>query len=140
MQSDYDLENPRLENFRLVIFITQRYPPGAICSVYTEPTICKTPDYFYKRNSMSHKSSKLNKNETRGSESWKFHKDWRVWIAVIFMLIAMFTYVLTLDEAAVPKSWLSFNNSSGYGLMETRDNANSLSLLEIHESPGLSCS
>lgn len=78
---------------------------------------------------MSHKSSKLNKNETRGSQSWKFHKDWRVWIAVIFMLIAMFTYVLTLDEAAVPKSWLSLNNLSGYGLTETPGNANSLLLL-----------
>jgi hypothetical protein len=89
---------------------------------------------------MSHKSGKLHKNENRGSESWKFHKDWRVWIAVIIMLIAMFTYVLTLDEAAVPKSWLSFHNSSGYGLVGTLDNANSLSLLEIYESIGLNCS
>ena len=29
----------RISHFRLVIFLTQRYPPGAICSVFTEPRV-----------------------------------------------------------------------------------------------------
>lgn len=32
----------------------------------------------------------------------KFHKDWRVWLAVGMMLTAMITYVLTLDDSVVP--------------------------------------
>jgi hypothetical protein len=32
----------------------------------------------------------------------KFHKDWRVWLAVIIMLVAIITYVLTLDDSIVP--------------------------------------
>ena len=31
------------------------------------------------------------------------HKDWRLWVAVILMLIAILTYVFTLDDAVVPK-------------------------------------
>ena len=73
---------------------------------------------------MSHKSRKSEKFESKKSESWKFHKDWRVWIAVILMLIAMFTYVLTLDEAAVPKGWLSFHSPSGHGLIVCADSIN----------------
>ncbi len=39
-----------------------------------------------------------------GSESGskRFHKDWRVWLAVLVMLAAMFIYVLTLDDSVVP--------------------------------------
>ena len=33
---------------------------------------------------------------------WKPHKDWRVVVAAIVMLVAMLIYVLTLDEAVVP--------------------------------------
>ena len=78
---------------------------------------------------MSHKSRKPEKSEPKKSESWKFHKDWRVWIAVILMLIAMFTYVLTLDEAAVPKGWLSFLGPSGYGLTLPSDGISRASVL-----------
>ncbi|AFM24526.1 hypothetical protein [Desulfomonile tiedjei] len=35
-------------------------------------------------------------------DSWKFHKDWRVWLVVGMMLAAMCIYVLTLDESVVP--------------------------------------
>ncbi|MGO9116080.1 MAG: hypothetical protein ACLQPD_00530 [Desulfomonilaceae bacterium] len=32
----------------------------------------------------------------------KFHKDWRVWLAVVIMLTAAIIYVLTLDDSIVP--------------------------------------
>ena len=32
----------------------------------------------------------------------KLHKDWRVWLIVGLMLIAMIVYVLTLDESIWP--------------------------------------
>lgn len=32
----------------------------------------------------------------------KLHQDWRVIVAVILMLIAMITYVMTMDDAIVP--------------------------------------
>ena len=30
------------------------------------------------------------------------HKDWRLWLAVLLMLAAMMTYVMTMDEAIPP--------------------------------------
>ena len=34
---------------------------------------------------------------------WKTaHKDWRLWLVVGLMLLAMFTYVMTMDEAVRP--------------------------------------
>jgi len=36
------------------------------------------------------------------SDSIKFHKDWRVWLAVVIMLAAIIIYVLTLDDSIVP--------------------------------------
>ena len=30
------------------------------------------------------------------------HKDWRLWIVVGLMLLAMLTYVMTMDEAVQP--------------------------------------
>jgi hypothetical protein len=32
----------------------------------------------------------------------KIHQDWRVIVAVVLMLIAIVTYVMTLDEAVIP--------------------------------------
>ncbi len=32
----------------------------------------------------------------------KLHKDWRVWLGVIIMLVAIMTYVLTLDDSIIP--------------------------------------
>jgi hypothetical protein len=32
----------------------------------------------------------------------QFHKDWRVWLAVIVMLAALATYILTNDETLAP--------------------------------------
>jgi hypothetical protein len=36
------------------------------------------------------------------SSSMKFHKDWRVWLAVGIMLAAAIMYVLTLDDSILP--------------------------------------
>ena len=33
----------------------------------------------------------------------KWHRDWRVWVVAILMLLAMVAYVLTLDETAWPR-------------------------------------
>jgi hypothetical protein len=33
----------------------------------------------------------------------KWHKDWRTWVAVVLMLAAIITYVLTLDDSIVPR-------------------------------------
>lgn len=52
-----------------------------------------------------HKHSEPHKHEQGDackSNGRKFHKDWRVWLAVGLMLAAMITYVLTLDDSIVP--------------------------------------
>jgi len=33
----------------------------------------------------------------------KWHKDWRTWLAVLLMLVAMARYVLSLDDSMVPR-------------------------------------
>jgi hypothetical protein len=33
----------------------------------------------------------------------KWHKDWRAWLAIVLMLAAIITYVLTLDDSIVPR-------------------------------------
>jgi hypothetical protein len=32
----------------------------------------------------------------------QFHKDWRVWVGVIVMLVALASYILTFDERFRP--------------------------------------
>jgi len=32
----------------------------------------------------------------------KVHKDWRLWLAVVLMLLGMVIYVVTLDESVLP--------------------------------------
>ncbi|HEX7228746.1 MAG TPA: hypothetical protein VF452_00020 [Candidatus Binatia bacterium] len=34
---------------------------------------------------------------------WKPHQDWRVWVALLLMLGAILTYVLTLDDSIIPR-------------------------------------
>ena len=31
-----------------------------------------------------------------------FHKDWRLWVVVVLMLLGMVVYILTLDESMRP--------------------------------------
>jgi hypothetical protein len=53
----------------------------------------------------SHEHSERHRH-TRSAEdesgTKKFHKDWRVWLAVVIMLAAIIVYVLTLDDSIVP--------------------------------------
>jgi hypothetical protein len=39
------------------------------------------------------------KHPSRG----KLHKDWRAWLALLLMLVAIITYVLTLDDSIIPR-------------------------------------
>lgn len=32
------------------------------------------------------------------------HKDWRLWVGVIIMLVAMLVYVVSLDDSIIPGS------------------------------------
>ena len=53
----------------------------------------------------SHKQSDPHRHQLEAdgrSSSVKFHKDWRVWLAVVVMLLAIIMYVLTLDDSIVP--------------------------------------
>jgi len=34
-----------------------------------------------------------------GGRPRKYHKDWRLWLAVVLMLLGMVIYVVTLDES-----------------------------------------
>jgi len=40
---------------------------------------------------------------TNNIDRRKWHKDWRTWVAVLFMLGAMAMYVLSLDDTIVPR-------------------------------------
>jgi hypothetical protein len=53
----------------------------------------------------SHRHSALHRRplaEESEPSAIRFHKDWRVWLAVGMMLAAIITYVLTLDDSIVP--------------------------------------
>ena len=53
--------------------------------------------------SHSHNHSKHGHAANRESIVWKPHKDWRVWVALLLMLAAIVTYVLTLDDSIIPR-------------------------------------
>jgi hypothetical protein len=36
------------------------------------------------------------------SSYWQVHKDWRMWVVVVLMLVGILTYVMTMDEAMRP--------------------------------------
>jgi hypothetical protein len=51
----------------------------------------------------NHHGPELDGHGQKGEPSVKkFHKDWRVWLAVVIMLAAAIIYVLTLDDSIVP--------------------------------------
>lgn len=45
----------------------------------------------------------MSHSPTHPEPSTGLHKDWRLWVAVILMLVAIMTYVLTLDDSIVPQ-------------------------------------
>jgi hypothetical protein len=48
-----------------------------------------------------HRGSHGYEHQKHASAGWRPHRDWRVW-AVALMLVAMATYVLTLNESFWP--------------------------------------
>jgi hypothetical protein len=53
--------------------------------------------------SQSHNHSKHRHTDRKESGSRKFHKDWRVWLALLLMLGGIVLYVLTLDDSIIPR-------------------------------------
>ena len=50
-----------------------------------------------------HRDHHANPPEAENRAGWRgFHKDWRLWVVVGLMLLAMLTYVMTMDEAVQP--------------------------------------
>ena len=50
-----------------------------------------------------HRDHHANPPEEQGQAAWRrAHKDWRLWAVVILMLLAMFIYLMTMDEAVQP--------------------------------------
>ena len=41
--------------------------------------------------------------EITGKGTRRLHKDWRVWVMVVLMLLAMLMYVITLDDSVIPR-------------------------------------
>ncbi|HVX10599.1 MAG TPA: hypothetical protein VHC22_05425 [Pirellulales bacterium] len=54
---------------------------------------------------MSNKSKQGgHKAEQASEERWRPHQDWRVFVAVVLMLVAMVVYLMTMDESLLPTS------------------------------------
>jgi hypothetical protein len=51
---------------------------------------------------MSHKSKPHGQHKARDTGPWLPHRDWRVYVAVALMLVSMFVYLATMDEALPP--------------------------------------
>ena len=50
-----------------------------------------------------HRDHHANPPEAENRAAWgRAHKDWRLWVVVGLMLLAMLTYVMTMDEAVQP--------------------------------------
>ncbi len=50
-----------------------------------------------------HRDHHANPPEADYQPAWRrAHKDWRLWVVVGLMLLAMLTYVMTMDEAVQP--------------------------------------
>jgi hypothetical protein len=56
------------------------------------------------KNKNHSKTNKHDKPNLVEFSSRKLHKDWRVWLVVGVMLVAIIIYVLTLDDSVVPIS------------------------------------
>jgi hypothetical protein len=51
----------------------------------------------------SHERAKHGHGDKGESSNWKWHKDWRAWMAVILMVAAIAMYVMSLDDSIVPR-------------------------------------
>jgi len=51
----------------------------------------------------NHQNTNLSANHAgHRPEGIQIHKDWRVWVGVGLMLLAMLVYVATLDDSIIP--------------------------------------
>jgi hypothetical protein len=50
---------------------------------------------------MTHRPDHTQHHQARPRKA--VHKDWRTWTVVVLMLVAMATYILTMDESEVPE-------------------------------------
>lgn len=51
---------------------------------------------------MSNKSKQHGDHRRQEKERWLPHRDWRVYLGVALMLLAMFVYLATMDESLQP--------------------------------------
>lgn len=51
---------------------------------------------------MGNKSKQHSSQSPEEKERWLPHRDWRVYVGVVLMLIAMFAYLATMDESLPP--------------------------------------
>jgi len=51
---------------------------------------------------MSNKSKRHGDHHGPNSDRWLPHKDWRIYVGVALMLVAMFVYLATMDESLPP--------------------------------------
>lgn len=51
---------------------------------------------------MSNKSKQHGDPSHRDKDRWLPHRDWRVYVGVALMLLAMFVYLATMDESWRP--------------------------------------
>ena len=51
---------------------------------------------------MGNKSKQNSGQQREDQDRWLPHRDWRVYVGVAVMLIAMFVYLATLDDAVMP--------------------------------------
>jgi hypothetical protein len=50
-----------------------------------------------------HRDGHPGSQEAEGRAYWRrAHKDWRLWVVVALMLLAMSTYVMSMDESVLP--------------------------------------
>jgi hypothetical protein len=64
-----------------------------------------------------HRDHHANPPEGENRVAWRgAHKDWRLWAVVGLMLLAMLTYVMTMDEAVQPGGKVQDAVPAGPGL------------------------
>jgi hypothetical protein len=73
-------------------------------------TTWSTANFFEKPMSKHHGEHSHEGHKHHGGGKRSLHKDWRLWVGVILMLVAMAVYVMTLDESIIPGSGPSTEN------------------------------
>lgn len=51
---------------------------------------------------MNNKSQRQGEHGGANKDRWRPHRDWRVYLGVALMLMAMFAYLATMDESLPP--------------------------------------